>query len=61
MSKRKQLDDIAQGVAEVTLELMNDSVDWQIGDFNLDGDDYEDLHEYVLTLAIKKMYLQNQK
>ena len=32
MSKMKQLDEIAQGVADVTLELMNDSVDWQIAD-----------------------------
>ena len=57
MSKTKEIDDIAQGIMEVTLELMNDSVDWQIGDFDLDGVDYKDLHAEVLRLAIEKMYI----
>ncbi len=30
MNKMKELDEIAQGIADVTLELMYDSVDWQI-------------------------------
>ena len=51
MSKMKELDEIAQGVAEVTKELMHDSVDWQLGDYPLDGDDYEDLHSMVMFLA----------
>ena len=38
MSKTKELDEIAQGVAEVTKELMHDSIDWQLGDYPLDGD-----------------------
>jgi hypothetical protein len=28
-----KLEEIAQGVADVTLELMEDSVDWQLADF----------------------------
>ena len=33
MSKMKQLDDIAEGIADVTMELMYDSIDWQLADF----------------------------
>lgn len=56
MSKMKQLDEIAQGVADVTLELMNDSVDWQIADYEADGDEYSAIHTQVIQMAISKMY-----
>ncbi len=55
-----KLDEIAQGVADVTLELMEDSVDWQLADFPQDGDEYRAIHSNVLQLAIKKMYLQTK-
>ena len=61
MSKMKKLDEIAQGIAEVTKELMHDSVDWQLGDYPLDGDDYEDFHEFVMFLAIEKMYMSTKR
>ena len=61
MSKMKKLDEIAQGIAEVTKELMHDSIDWQLGDYPLDGDDYEDLHEFVMFLAIEKMYMSTKR
>jgi hypothetical protein len=61
MSKMKELDEIAQGVAEVTKELMYDSIDWQLGDYPLDGDDYEDLHSMVMFLAIEKMYMSTKR
>jgi hypothetical protein len=56
MSKMKQLDEIAQGVADVTLELMNDSVDWQIADYEADGDEYSAIHAQVVQMAVSKMY-----
>ena len=57
MTKKAQtLNDIAEGVADVTLELMHDTVDWQLEDFEQDGEDYEVLHQNVLKLAIKKMH-----
>jgi hypothetical protein len=56
MSKMKELDAIAQGVADITKELMYDSVDWQIADQPVEGDDYVDLHSYVMKLAIEKLY-----
>ena len=55
-----KLEEIAQGVADVTLELMKDSVDWQIADFPQDGDEYSAIHSNVLQLAIEKMYLQTK-
>jgi len=61
MSKMKELDEIAQGVAEVTKELMYDSVDWQLGDYPLDGDEYMELHDMVMFLAIEKMYMSTKR
>ena len=49
MSKTKQLDEIAQGIADVTKELMYDSIDWQLSDFEQDGDDYNEIHSYVMN------------
>lgn len=61
MSKMKEIDEIAQGIADVTKELMHDSVDWQLEDYPLDGDDYEDLHDMVIFLAIEKMYMSTKR
>lgn len=59
MSKMKQIDEIAQGVADITKELMYDSIDWQIADQPVSGDDYNDLHNYVMNKAIEYLYKQN--
>ena len=61
MSKMKKLDEIAESIAEVTKELMYDSVDWQLGDYPLNGDDYNDLHAFVMFLAIEKMYMSTKR
>ena len=58
MSKMKELDEIAQGIADVTKELMYDSIDWQLSDFDQDGDDYNELHSYVMDKAIEKMAME---
>ena len=55
-----KLEEIAQGVADVTLELMEHSVDWQLEDFPQDGDEYSAIHSKVMHLAIKQMYLQTK-
>ena len=59
MSKMKEIDEIAQGIADVTKELMYDSIDWQIADQPVNGDDYNDLHAYVMSKAIEYLYKQN--
>ena len=53
----KELDLIAQGVADHMKELIEDSVDWQLADVPLDGDDYQDMKEYVINVALNKLLL----
>jgi len=59
MSKMKEIDDIAQGVADVTLELMEDSVEWQIADQPVEGDAYFELKDYDISKAIELLYKKN--
>jgi hypothetical protein len=61
MSKMKELNEIAQDVAEVTLELMYDSVDWQLSEYEADGDTYNAIHAETLQRAIEIMYHQIRK
>ena len=56
MAKMKELDRIASGIAEVTKELMYDSIDWQLEDYPQDGDDYNAIHSHVMRRAIEIMY-----
>lgn len=55
MSKMKELDLIAQGVADHMMEIIDDSVDWQLADIPLDGDDYQEMKEYVINVALNKL------
>ena len=52
----KELDAIANGVAEVTKELMYDSIHWQLEDYPQDGDEYNAIHSHVMRRAIEMMY-----
>ena len=61
MSKMKEIDEIAQGIADVTKELMYDSIHWQIADQHFEGDSYNDLHDYVMAKAIEYMYLSQER
>jgi hypothetical protein len=56
MSKMKELDNIARGVADVTKELMYDSIDWQLADYPQEGDTYNAIHSHVMKRAIEMMY-----
>ena len=51
----KELDLIAQGVADHMKEIIEDSVDWQLADQPLDGDEYMEMKEYVINLALNKL------
>ena len=59
MAKMKELEQIAQGLADLTKEIMYDSVEWQIADQPVEGDDYNALHSYVMDKAIELLYKQN--
>ncbi len=56
----KTIDDMALEVAEVTLQLMEDTVDWVITDHPTSGDEYNAIHANVTQLAINKMYMQTK-
>ena len=45
----------AQGVADHIKEIIEDSVDWQLADQPLDGDDYQEMKEYVINVALNKL------
>ena len=55
----KEINDIAQGIADMTKEIMYDSVEWQIADQPVNGDEYNELHSYVMSKAIELLYKQN--
>lgn len=59
MSKMKEIDDIAQGIADFTKEIMYDSIEWQIADQPVNGDEFNELHSYVMSKAIELLYKQN--
>ena len=60
MSKMKELDRIARGIADVTKELMYDSIDWQLEDYPQEGDTYNAIHSHVMKRAIEIMYNELQ-
>ena len=44
---------------DITKEIMYDSVEWQIADQPVNGDEYNELHSYVMSKAIEILYKQN--
>ena len=58
--KTTAINEIAMGIASVTLDLMEDSVDWQLEDFPQDGDNYDAIHSDLIKKAIDYFYLQTK-
>ena len=62
----KELDEIAMGIADVTEELMDDSVAWQLAAYMnklsrpTSGDEWDAIHSAVMTKAIEYMYLRTK-
>lgn len=52
----EQMNEVASGVADVTLELMYDSVDWQLSEWEESGDTYYAIRREVMEMAVGKMY-----
>jgi len=52
----EQMNEVASGVADVTLELMHDSVDWQIAEWEMTGDTYDAIHYEVIQMAVSQMF-----
>jgi len=51
----KELDLHAEAIANHVKEILEDSVDWQLSDIELSGDDYQEMKEYVINLALNKL------
>ena len=49
----ERLNEIAEKVADALMEVMYKSVDWQISDFNTDGDEHYAIHDTVMQLVLK--------
>jgi len=61
MSQDKKIQEIADSVADITLELMEDSIHWQLESYPADGDDYDAVHGEVMFHAIEKMYMSTKR
>jgi len=46
-------------VADHCKEIMYDTVEWQIAEQPVEGDDYNELHSYIMSKAIEYLYKQN--
>ena len=52
----KEIDLIAQGVADHCKEIIHDTVEWQIADQPFDGDEFNAIHSAVMKRAIEYLY-----
>ena len=58
MSKMKELDSIADAMADNLRELIEDSIDWVVDGTIVDelqGDEYNEACDYIINLAINKL------
>jgi len=61
IKNKKKLQSLAKNVANVTLEIMYENTDWMLSDYPQEGDEFNELHNYVMQEAIKIMYQQTNK
>ncbi len=57
MSKMKQLDEIANKLVPQIMHKIYNTVSTELSysDLDLEGDDFNDAHDYVMTLTINKL------
>jgi len=56
MSKMKELHGIVSAIAEGTKKAIYKDIDWEIAEYNAEGDEYNALHSYLMEQVITKMY-----
>ncbi len=61
MTKEININEVAQSVADVALELIYNSVDWQLSQYEEDGYEYFAIHAETMQRAIEIMYHQTRK
>ena len=57
---QQELNEMAQGIADVTREILYDSVDWQLDYSEASGNNYNEIHNYVMGKAIELLYEQTE-
>tara|TARA_R100000084_G_scaffold30472_1_gene11093 strand:+ start:522 stop:815 length:294 start_codon:yes stop_codon:yes gene_type:complete len=62
MTKMKELDRVAQVVAENMLEQLYENIHWSMpADENLEGDEYMQMHNYIMSRALHYMFKLTKK
>jgi|TARA_R100000231_G_scaffold61042_2_gene49786 hypothetical protein len=62
MAKMKELDRVAQVVAENMLEQLYENIHWSMpADENLEGDEYMQMHNYIMSRALHYMFKLTKK
>jgi hypothetical protein len=62
MAKMKELDRVAKVVAEDMLEQLYENIHWSMpADENLEGDEYMQVHDYIMSRAIHYMFKLTKK
>ena len=56
MSKMKELHGIVNAIAEGTRKAIYKDIDWEIAEYNAEGDEYNAIHSYLMEQVITKMY-----
>ena len=60
IKNKKELQNLAKNVANVTLEIMYENTDWMLSGYEQESDDYNEIHAYVMSKAIKILYKLNK-
>jgi hypothetical protein len=56
MAKMKELSSIVSAIAEGTREAIYNDIDWEISEYDAEGDEYNEIHSYLMKQVITKMY-----
>ncbi len=56
MAKMKELSGIVSTIAEETKKAIYNDIDWEIAEYNAEGDEYNAIHSYLMEQVITKMY-----
>ena len=56
MAKMKELHGITSRIAEETKKAMYNNIDWEIAEYDAEGDEYNAIHSYLMEQVITKMY-----
>ena len=56
MSKMKEWHDFVNVIAEETKKAIYKDIDWEMSEYDAEGDEYNAIHSYLMEQVITKMY-----